>query len=66
MSSQAVIANYLRGQIQPGIDAVGGFFRTCVLTGKALFRRPFQWRETIEQGWFITSVSLLPDRKSVV
>lgn len=40
MSSQAVIANYLRGQIQPGIDAVGGFFRTCVLTGKALFRRP--------------------------
>src|ERR1700733_2808801 len=54
------VASYLRGQVQPGIDAVGGFYRTCVLTGKALFRRPFHWRETIEQGWFITSVSLLP------
>ena len=60
MSTHTVITAYLRGQIQPGVDAVGGFFRTCVLTGKALFRRPFHWRETIEQGWFITSVSLLP------
>ncbi len=60
MSAHTVITNYLRGQIQPGIDAIGGFFRTCVLTGKALFRSPFQWRETIEQGWFITNVSLLP------
>ncbi len=51
---------HLRGQIQPGAEAVGGFYRMCVLTGKALFRRPFQWREAIEQGWFITSVSLLP------
>ncbi len=60
MSAHTVVTNYLRGQIQPGVDAIGGFFRTCVLTGKALFRRPFQWRETIEQGWFITNVSLLP------
>ncbi|HYX99291.1 MAG TPA: ABC transporter permease, partial [Mycobacterium sp.] len=60
MSTQTAITTYLRGQIQPGVDAVGGFYRTCVLTGKALFRRPFHWREAIEQGWFITSVSLLP------
>ena len=52
MTTQSV-ATYIRGQIQPGIDAVGGFYRTCVLTGKALFRRPFHWREMIEQGWFI-------------
>ena len=32
----------------------------CVLTSKAVFRPPFQWRETIQQGWFITRVSLLP------
>ena len=25
----------------------------CVLTAKALFRRPFQWREFILQGWFL-------------
>jgi phospholipid/cholesterol/gamma-HCH transport system permease protein len=60
MTTQTTITTYLRRQIQPGVDAVGGFYRTCVLTGKALFRRPFQWREAIEQGWFITSVSLLP------
>ena len=60
MTTPHAITTYLRGQIQPGVDAVGGFYRTCVLTGKALFRRPFHWRETIEQGWFITSVSLLP------
>ena len=60
MTTTHTVATYLRGQIQPGVDAVGGFYRTCVLTGKALFRRPFHWRETIEQGWFITSVSLLP------
>ena len=46
MTTQSV-ATYLHSQMQPGIDAVGGFYRTCVLTGKALFRRPFQWREAI-------------------
>src|SRR5689334_8998585 len=32
----------------------------CVLTGKALFRRPFQWREFILQCWFIMRVAFLP------
>ena len=27
---------------------------------KRLFKRPFQWREFIEQAWFITSVTLMP------
>jgi phospholipid/cholesterol/gamma-HCH transport system permease protein len=27
---------------------------------KRMFRRPFQWREFIEQAWFITSVTLMP------
>jgi phospholipid/cholesterol/gamma-HCH transport system permease protein len=56
----ATAGGYLREQIRPGLEAVGGFYLTCVLTGKALFRRPFCWREAIGQGWFITSVSLLP------
>lgn len=60
MTTHAVIITYLRDQTQPAVDAIGGFYRTCVLTGKALVRRPFHWREAIEQGWFITSVSLLP------
>lgn len=32
----------------------------CVLTGKALFRWPFQWREFILQCWFIMRVGFLP------
>ena len=32
----------------------------CVLTGKALFRSPFQWREFILQGWFLMRVAFLP------
>ncbi|EUA22636.1 integral membrane YrbE1A domain protein [Mycobacterium xenopi 3993] len=60
MTTQAAITGYIRDQVQPGIDAVGGFYRMCVLTAKALFRPRFQWREMIQQGWFITSVSLLP------
>ncbi len=39
---------------------VGGFFRMCALTARALFRSPFQWRETLQQGWFITSVAIIP------
>ena len=39
---------------------IGGFFRMCVLTGKALFRGPLQWREFILQCWFIMKVALLP------
>ncbi|KAA1430367.1 MlaE family ABC transporter permease [Mycolicibacter arupensis] len=39
---------------------VGGFFRMCALTARALFKRPFQWRETLQQGWFITSVAIIP------
>ena len=52
--------NYVRDQVRPGLEAVGGFVRMCVLTGKALFRRPFQWREFILQGWFLMRVAFLP------
>src|SRR5699024_1879068 len=60
MTTQTVIIGYVRDQVQPGADAVGGFFRMCVLSGKALLRPNFQWREMIQQGWFITNVSMLP------
>jgi phospholipid/cholesterol/gamma-HCH transport system permease protein len=35
----------------------GGFVAD---TARALFRRPFQLRELIQQAWFISSVSILP------
>ncbi|PQM46046.1 MlaE family ABC transporter permease [Mycobacterium talmoniae] len=39
---------------------VGGFFRMCVLTGKALFMPPFQWREFILMSWFVMRVAIMP------
>jgi phospholipid/cholesterol/gamma-HCH transport system permease protein len=47
-------------RLQTPLELVGGFFRMCVLTGKAVFRRPFQWRELILQSWFIMRVTLVP------
>jgi phospholipid/cholesterol/gamma-HCH transport system permease protein len=32
----------------------------CVLTGKALFKPPFQWREFVQQAWFLMRVAFLP------
>lgn len=52
--------DYIRDQVRPGLEAVGGFVKMCVLTGKALFRSPVQWREFILQGWFLMRVAFLP------
>lgn len=54
------LVSYLRDQVQTPLTLVGGFFRMCVLTGRALFRWPFQWREFILQCWFIMRVAFLP------
>jgi phospholipid/cholesterol/gamma-HCH transport system permease protein len=54
------LVGYLRDQLETPLTLIGGFFRMCVLTGKALFRWPFQWREFILQCWFIMKVAFLP------
>jgi phospholipid/cholesterol/gamma-HCH transport system permease protein len=54
------LAGYVRDQASPALAVVGGFARMCVLTGKALFRAPLQWREFILQGWFIMRVAFVP------
>jgi phospholipid/cholesterol/gamma-HCH transport system permease protein len=59
VTSSTGIAGYVRDQSRPALEAVGGFFRMCVLTAKALLK-PFQWREFILQGWFLMRVSFLP------
>ena len=50
----------LGDRLRTPATTVGGFFRMCVLTGRALFRWPFQWRELILQFWFLMRVSFLP------
>jgi phospholipid/cholesterol/gamma-HCH transport system permease protein len=59
VTSSTGIAGYIRDQVSPGLSAVGGFTKMCVLTGKALVR-PFQWREFVLQGWFLMRVAFLP------
>ena len=54
------MVDYVRDQTKPALTAVGGFVRMCVLTGKALFKPPFQWREIILECWFLFRVSFLP------
>ncbi|HEY2202891.1 MAG TPA: ABC transporter permease [Pseudonocardia sp.] len=39
---------------------VGGFMAMCLDTFRLLFRRPFYWREFVEQVAFIAGVSLFP------
>lgn len=60
MTTSTTVSGFVRSQVQTPLTIVGGFFRMCVLTGKALFRFPFQWREFILQCWFIMRVGFLP------
>src|SRR5271168_3831878 len=59
MTTSNVIASKIGNQLRPGAEVVGGFFRMCALTGKALLK-PLEWRECIWTGWFLMRVSLLP------
>ena len=60
MTASTGLAGYVRDQASPALTVVGGFARMCVLTGKALFRTPLQWREFILQGWFMMRVAFVP------
>ena len=38
--------------------AVGGLFAMSADAIKFVFRRPFQWREFLEQSWFVARVAI--------
>ncbi|MFI5626104.1 MlaE family ABC transporter permease [Nocardioides sp. NPDC051685] len=42
------------------IGTAGSLFAFGLDVGRALFRRPFQFREFIQQAWFIASVTIVP------
>src|SRR2546423_2290997 len=47
----------------PGVGALrqtGNFFALSLDTMRMLFKRPFQFKEFIDQSWFIASVTILP------
>ena len=46
--------------VNVGLRQPGEFFAMSLDTVRAGFRRPFQWREFIQQAWFIASVTVVP------
>ena len=47
-------------QLAAPARAVGGFFEMTLDTFVKIFRRPFQFREFLDQTWMIARVSLVP------
>ncbi|MGV9971067.1 MlaE family ABC transporter permease [Nocardia beijingensis] len=50
----------LRTPLESGFAQAGNIFALLLDVLRKTFRRPFEWREFIEQSWFIASVSILP------
>ena len=48
------------GDVRKPMQAIGGFFAMSADALKFIFRRPFQWREFLEQAWFVARVALVP------
>lgn len=48
------------GAANIAIKEPGRFFALCLDVFRAIFKRPVQWREFIEQAWFIVSVTAVP------
>jgi len=43
-----------------GVKQAGSLFALFLDVGRMTFKRPFQFREFIQQGWFIASVTIFP------
>ena len=56
MTTQSTAARALARPLVP----VGDLFGFALDVFKAMFQRPFQFREFFDQSWFVTRVSLLP------
>jgi len=54
------LVDYVKEQLDKPLTMIGGFFKMSVLTGKALFTRPFQFKEFVNQSWFLIRVAFLP------
>jgi phospholipid/cholesterol/gamma-HCH transport system permease protein len=48
------------GFVNLTVKEPGRFFALCLDTFRAMFKLPFQWREFIQQAWFIVGVTVVP------
>lgn len=54
------MANITATRVLAPIGTAGKLFAFGLDAGRGLFRRPFQWREFLQQAWFIASVTIIP------
>jgi phospholipid/cholesterol/gamma-HCH transport system permease protein len=54
------VASMTATRVLAPVGAAGKLFAFGLDVGRALFRRPFQLREFIQQAWFIASVTIIP------
>nr|WP_040517942.1 ABC transporter permease [Gordonia aichiensis] len=50
----------MQRRVSGGVDGVGGFFAMTLDTFRYTFARPVQYREFVDQVWFIARVSTFP------
>lgn len=50
----------LQRQLAGPLEGVGGLFAMSVDAARFAVRRPFQWREFLDQSWFVARVSMAP------
>jgi phospholipid/cholesterol/gamma-HCH transport system permease protein len=54
------LVRFADGAINIAVKEPGRFFALSLDTFRATFKWPFQWREFIQQAWFIVSVTVVP------
>lgn len=50
----------LQRQLAGPLEGVGGLFAMSMDAARFVVRRPFQWREFLDQSWFVARVSMAP------
>ncbi|MFI6521966.1 MlaE family ABC transporter permease [Spirillospora sp. NPDC050679] len=58
--SPGALSKISDGAANVAIKEPGRFFALVLDTFRAVFQWPFQWREFIQQSWFIVSVTVVP------
>jgi phospholipid/cholesterol/gamma-HCH transport system permease protein len=59
-SSGPPVLGHVPNRLEKMATPIGGFMSTAADTFIASFKRPFQWREYIQQCWFVASVAIGP------
>src|SRR6476619_754994 len=54
------MSNLTASRVLAPVGTAGKLFAFGLDVGRGIFRRPFQFREFIQQAWFIASVTILP------